>query len=204
MDILISNLPYRVTEADVVRSVAAVVHSDGFPRRQVQVEVGEGDTIHRLINFKVQLNPSPAGGVGNNGMGVLTLPDIGAGNAFLRWVQNDGIKMDERKITFKKGRGRPSSSLVQTLDRTRYIPPEIEEERLRKRQQLHHRFHLDDVQSGVLFRPTYPTTDNQPLTQQEFSTEWTFDCVKKGGGCLEFEHDHRLIRIKVFVLSVTV
>jgi RNA-dependent RNA polymerase len=202
MDILIFNLPYRVTEADVIRSVAAVVHSDGFPRRQVQV--GEGDTIHRLINFKVQLKPSSAGGVGNNGTGVLTLPDIRAGNTFLRCVQNDAIKMDGRKITFMNGRGRPSSILVQTLDRTRYIPPEIEEERLRKCQQLDHRFHLDGVQFGVLYRPTYPTTDNQLLTQQEFSTEWTFDCVKMGGGCLEFEYDHRLIRIKVLVLSVTV
>ena len=191
MDLGIRYLPGDVSEFDVTRAIAVVLHSDEFaPRRQ------DPNAVDRPVNFRVKLNPSKAGGVGNDGSGTLTLPTSDVGNKFLKWVKASPLKIGSKKIKFFR-HGVPVRHLAVTLDKTPYVNPDLEEEHQKKVWELQDQLRIDAVQFGFFYRPRYPSNDKEPLTPRAFSIEWEHNYVTESIGWLTFEYDHKLIRLKV-------
>lgn len=188
MDVRIKYLPSGVNEWDVTRAVAKILHSEEF------APISDDE---RLINFKVKLNPSLAGGVRNDGTGTLTLPTTNVGNKFLNFVRDTPIKLEGKKVKFYKQEREPPKWLALTLDKTPYIDPNIEEERQQKLWDLQDQLRVDAVQVGIFYRPSYPANDREPLRPRAFAIEWEKTYVQESIGWLKFEYDHKLIRIKV-------
>lgn len=194
MDLAIIYLPCDVNDWDVTRAIAVVLHSDEFaPRRQ------DPYAVDRPINFRVKLNLSKAGGVGNDGTGTLTLPTPDAGNKFLKWVKESPIKIAGKKVKFYRC-GPPRRDIAVTLEKTPYINPDLEEEHQKKVLDLQDLLRVDAIQFGFFYRPKYPSNDREPLTPRAFSIEWERNYVTESIGWLAFEYDHKLIRLKVFIL----
>lgn len=192
MDLGIAYLPSGVNEWAVTRIIAEVLHSDEFAPRRHQ----DQNAVDRPINFRVQLNPSKAGGVRNDGTGILTLPTMEVGKKFLKWVSETPIRVEGKKVKFFRC-GVPRKGLATTLDKTPYINPDIEEEREQKKWDLQDLLRVDAVQFGLLYRPRYPSNDREPLSTRAFSVEWEHNYETESIGWLAFEFDHKLIRIKV-------
>lgn len=195
MDLNILFLPHEVNQWNVTRIIASIVHSDEFtPRRH------DPNAVDRPINFQVKLNESKAGGVGNDGSGVLTFPTESIAKKFLQWVKDVPLKIEGKKIKFYR-RGCPREDIAITLDKTPYINPDIEEEHQQKVWDLKDYFRVDAVQFGVFYRPHYPTKPSEPLKSRAFSVEWERKYVTESIGWLAFEYDHKLIRIKVLYVA---
>ncbi|KAG6814591.1 hypothetical protein H0H92_000120 [Tricholoma furcatifolium] len=189
MNVRILNLPYEVNEWDVTRHIAKIVHANGFappPRDE--------HTVQRPINFKVKLHPSKAGGVGNDGSGILTLPTEQTGNKFLKWVEDTPLKISAKKVKFRRG-GHPRPFEGATLDKTPYIDPDVEEEHQKKVWQLSDKFRVNVVQFGTFYRPGYPANDQEALKPRAFSVEWESRYDTDSEAWLSFEYEHKLIRI---------
>ncbi|GLB34759.1 putative RNA polymerase [Lyophyllum shimeji] len=191
MDLGIVYLPFDVNEWTVTRRVATILHSDEFaPRRR------DDNAVERAINFKVKLNPSKAGGVGNDGTGILTLPTAEIGRKFLKWLEGNPLKIEKKKVKFYR-RGNPPRGVALTLDKTPYINPDIEEEHQKKVWELRDQFRVDAVQFGVLYRPKYPSRLEEPLVTRAFSVEWERTYTSDSMAWLAFEYNHKLIRISL-------
>ena len=191
MDLAIKYLPGGVNEWDVTRVIAGVLHSDEFALRRE-----DPNAVDRPINFRVKLNPSPAGGVGNDGSGKLTLPTVDAANKFLNWVRGSPIKIEGKRVKFFRY-GIPERDLALTLDKTPYVNPDLEEEHQKKLWDLQDLLRVDAIQFGFFYRPNYPSNDREQLSPRAFSIEWERNYVTESIGWLAFEYDHKLIRLKV-------
>ena len=92
-------------------------------------------THFRSRNFKVTLEKG-LGGVQNNGMGTLILPSRKVGDKLMKWIGGRKHKItingcDMRVFRSQKPSTRGLSQITQTLEKTPYLEPEIEEERER-------------------------------------------------------------------------
>jgi RNA-dependent RNA polymerase len=192
MDFKIRYLHDELSEWDVTRAIACIVHSDEFtPRRQ------DPNAVDRPINFRVKLNPSKAGGVRNDGSGTLTLPTSDIGNKFHRWIQDSPLKMKGKKLKFFRLGLPKERGLAVTLDKTPFVNPDLEEEHQKKLWDLQDSFRVDTVQFGFFYRPKYPSNNSEPLSPRAFSIEWEHNCATESIGWLSFEYEHKLIRLKV-------
>ncbi|KAF8969863.1 RNA dependent RNA polymerase-domain-containing protein [Flammula alnicola] len=188
MDVAVKFIPTEADNWKVTRAIAAVLHSEDF----APVEV-EG----RLLNFRVKLNDNPAGGIRNDGTGILTLPTEEIGHKFLSYVSRDPIKIDKRKLKFYKQKRPPQPGLAETLKKTPYINPDIEEARELKLWKLDAKFRVDAVQFGIFYQPKYPSSAKDPLSPRAFSVEWERQYIKDSIAWLRFDYDHKLIRVKL-------
>jgi len=179
MDIGIKSVPTKTNNWAVTRAIARVIHSEDF------APVLEG----RLINFRVQLKESTAGGVQNNGTGVLTLPQERLGVKFLKYVDETPIEIDGQKLRFYKAK-HPSQQLVMTLAKTPYVDPDIEEEHQKKTRALEARLRVDAVQFGIYYRAKYPA--GKEKIPRSFSIEWEHEYVQSYAS-LSVEYDRKLI-----------
>jgi RNA-dependent RNA polymerase len=186
MDLSIRHIPHEVNTWTVTRAIAAVLHSEDF------APIVEG----RLINFRVKLNPNPAGGVRNDGTGLLTLPTEAVGAKFLAYVFKDPIKISKKKLLFKRLDRPPPEGLALTLKKTPYVNPDIEEARDEKVLLLDTQLRVTAVQFGLFFQWEY---EKKPLPPRTFSVEWEskYDSDSRGRGQLSFDYDRKLIRITV-------
>jgi len=190
MNIGIKYVPNEANDWAVTRAIARVIHSEDF------APVVEG----RLINLCVKLNESTAGGVRNDGTGVLTLPQERLGLKFLKYIADEPIKIDGRKLKFYKTKP-PRQYLVETLAKTPYVDPDIEEEHQKKTRALETKLRVDAVQFGIYYREQYPPEGKKTIYPRFFSIEWEHEYVQSHAS-LSFEYDRKLIRINVcsFVL----
>ena len=179
--------PNECTEWDLTRAIAEILHSGSFAPKTKD---------ERLINFKVELNLNPAGGVRSNGTGTLTVSSEKLANKLLDHLHNDPLKIKNKKLKFFR-EGIPSQGLALRLAKTPYVNPDLEEEHHRKLRALETRLRVDIVQFGIFYRPNYPSKDGEPLQPRAFSIEWAGNYVKNSIGWLTFEYDHKLIRITV-------
>jgi RNA-dependent RNA polymerase len=186
MDLSIRHIPHEVNKWTVTRAIAAVLHSEDF------APIVEG----RLINFQLKLNPNPAGGIRNDGTGLLTLPTETVGSKFLAYIFKDPIKISKKKLLFKKLDRPPPEGLALTLKKTPYVNPDIEEAREEKVSLLDTQLRVTAVQFGLFFQQEYEKT---PLPPRTFSVEWEskYDSDSRGRGQLSFDYDNKLIRITV-------
>ncbi|THU88603.1 RdRP-domain-containing protein [Dendrothele bispora CBS 962.96] len=192
MDILMRYLPTTINEWDLTRRLALVLHSDPF------LQPTEPDERFQKLNFRVSLTPSKAGGVRNDGTGVLTLPSQIIGYSFLDYVKEKPLKIEGKRVKFfKKGDrdGVPPKWITQTLQKAPYIDPGIEEEYSNKLLELQDAFRVDSVQFGVFFRR--PPKAGEPLRSREYSIEWQRNYSETSTAWLRFEYAHKLIRIEL-------
>lgn len=193
MELNIKYIPNHVNSYTVIRKVAEIVHS---PKFMTQPENG------RLMNFKVQLNDNPAGGVRNDGTGVLTFGEANIAGKFLNWVNDTPIRIDGRKLKFYRN-GPPSKNEADLLKKTLFVDPSIEEERERINYGLRDMIRVDAIQFGIFYR-RYPKSEGEKLEPRRYSIEWERNCIDKHIAWLKVEYDHRHIRIVVglpFIIS---
>lgn len=82
---------------------------------------------------------------------------------------------------------------AQTLEKTPYLPPEIEEEREDKLTKLDVGLHVDKLQFGVFYRDRA----DPPEASRRFSNEYELSHKNRSAGYLQIEYDRKLIRIRV-------
>lgn len=192
MDLNIKYIPKDVNSWDVTRAIASVLHSE---LESTRVD-SEG---RRPVNFRVTLNANPAGGVGNNGTGILTLPTQEISRKFLSFVYNNPIRIKSKKVLFSEKRGEPRPRLVETLKKTPYISPDIEEEHQRKLEAVNSKFRVDTVQFGIFHQSSYSCSSKETASRA-FSIEWEQEYVSNSAAWLEFKYDSKIIRITVCIL----
>lgn len=145
-------------------------------------------------NFKVELNEGITGSR-NDGTGKLMLPTQKVGERLLKIIygQKQPIKVNGRKIGFRKTGNRVDHKLAKELDITPYLPPELEEERAEKLAKLDVAFHIDKVQFGIFYREP----GDPPTASRRFSNEYELSHKDKGAGRVWIEYAHKLIRVQV-------
>jgi RNA-dependent RNA polymerase len=176
----IMNVPTNVNEWTVTREVAKVLHSDDFGF------FGGG----RLLNFRVRLKRNEDGDMGNNGAGTLTLPVQKSGYKFLDFLRGEPIKIEGRKLRFYISNRTPSKEWLQTLSKTPFVDPDLEEQHQDTLRALEGELRVEVVQFGVFYRETYPSKS------RSFSIEWEHKYIESYAS-LSFEYDHKLILLKV-------
>lgn len=180
LELKIENVPTHINEWTVTREVAKILHSDDFG------SVVEG----RLLNFSVKLKTNETGGLRNDGTGTLTLPTQKSGHKFLKFVHAEPIKIEGRKLRFYVSGRPPTKKQLQTLLKTPFVDPDIEEQHQDTLRALEGEFRVDFVQFGVYYRESYPAKS------RSFSIEWEGNYITSYAS-LSFEYDHKLILLKV-------
>ncbi|KAI6122348.1 RNA dependent RNA polymerase-domain-containing protein [Pisolithus croceorrhizus] len=187
MEFAVWNLDTRATQYDVTKAIAEqVLHK--CPGLFVT------DSEQRLPNFKVELNANECGGVRNDGTGTFTVTK-GIGKRFSQLYHRDEISVivNERKLKFRPTRGNVDTGVEMTLEKAPFIDPDIERQRQEKLIALQDGFVVCKVQIGTFYRP-----DNaRPNDPRAFSIEWEKDLVRKSMAWLNFEYDHKLMRIEI-------
>lgn len=144
----------------------------------------------RLLNFRVILGESENGGIRNDGTGMLILPIQKSGYRFLDFVRADPIKVEGRKLRFYVSNRPPTKWLVQTLSKTPFVDPNLEEQRQNTLRALEGELRVDLVQFGVFFQEEYPSRS------RSFSIEWERKYIESHAS-LSFAYDNKLILLKV-------
>jgi RNA-dependent RNA polymerase len=193
----ITRIPPEAGHWDVVRAIAEVLHSDEFRPHGARKE-----------NFKLILSKSNVSDYRNGGMGNLILANDSLAMKFLRYTEDEPIRIKEpatgrmKKIKFFIDRSIPvQQGLIETLAKTRFIEPDKEEAHQKKLLEVEDQFRVDSVQFGIFYRDQYPPP-GQRVPPRSFSIESKKDLLNDEVGWLKFEYDHKLIRITVcFTLS---
>ncbi|KAI0748499.1 RdRP-domain-containing protein [Daedaleopsis nitida] len=185
MEIELADVSFEANVWDVKRAFGAILHGEQF--------YDASDPKARPINFKVTLNAGQ--GVSNNGSGSIILPNRKIGDKLLRWVYEDRnpILINGRKARLFRTKNRPGRGLKETLEKTPYLEPELEEKREDKLRRLDMGLHVDKLQFGVYYR----RPEDPPTASRIFSNEYEISHRDKGAGLLWFEYDHKLIRIQL-------
>ena len=178
MNIQIRYIPHEENEWSVARAISGILHSEAFAVSDEE----------RQVNFKVELTENEAAGVGHNGSGILTVPSLSLGKKFLDAARENPIKMSGQKVKFFRSQTSPLRHVVATLDRTPFVSPDIEEKHAQTLWALEEQLRVETIQFGTYFRDY-----EKPSTGRAFSVEWEKTYV----AWLEFEYDHKLIRITV-------
>ncbi|KAI0094073.1 RdRP-domain-containing protein [Irpex rosettiformis] len=185
MELDLKHVPFEASNWDVKRAFGEALHGAEF--------YNASDPKARPINFDVQLNKSH--GVQNNGTGVLTLPDRSVGQKLFKLSKTNElpVTVKGKKIYFTISGKKPMRKKAQTLEKTPYLPPEIEEEREEKLQKLDVGLHVDKLQFGVFYRERV----DLPEASRRFSNEYELSHKDRSAGFLQIEYDHKLIRIRL-------
>ncbi|OCH86893.1 RdRP-domain-containing protein [Obba rivulosa] len=181
MEIELKEVHFEANEWDVKRAIGRILHGGDF--------YNASDPRERPTNFKVILNPG-RGGVQNNGSGKLILPTRKVGDKLLRWLRHPdhALLLNDKKMRLFRSEQKPAHWLKTTLEKTPYLPPEIEETKETILRKLDVAFHVDKVQFGVFFR-------TPGATSRSFSSEFEVSYSDRSAGILTFEYERKLIRI---------
>ncbi|KAJ2933930.1 hypothetical protein H1R20_g3155, partial [Candolleomyces eurysporus] len=182
MDINIFFIPRNQNKWAVTRALAQRIHED--------------ESSERKVNFKVNLNPDEVARVGHNGKGTLTLPSKSLGSRFLNEVRNNPVELPDadgsvRKLRFNKSNKPPRKDVTETLEKTLFVSPDVEEKHSKIVADLEAPVRLESVQLGLYHRPN-------GSSGREFSIEWPPRDDRESytaASNLKFEYDRKLIRI---------
>lgn len=189
MEFIIRNVDFEVTEYEVTKKIAEVLHARPGPF------MSDADVPQRLINFRVTLEMNECGGVRNKGVGSLRLPSKDVGLKFRRLVDGeDGvtIKVGKKRLKFIPTTKHIPNNMLVTLAKAPYVDPDIAQKRQEKIDALSSDFRIAVVQIGTFYRPQGAS----PSDPRAFSVEWQSNLLN-GLGWLNFEYEHKLIRAKV-------
>jgi RNA-dependent RNA polymerase len=191
MEIGIACIPHKAGRWDIVRAIAEVLHSSEFGNRKE--------------NFDLELTKSNVNEYRNGGTGFLILPSHQLGIKFLRYMDENDIRIEDpdnhrkRKLRFFRRDSEKSLSkaTIEKLAKMPFVDPDKEEKHQETLAKLTHQFRVDSVQFGVFYRDPYPRSPNEPLQPRSFSIEYKQDLLGDNVGWLEFKYDHKLLLITV-------
>lgn len=86
---------------------------------------------------------------------------------------------------------------TEALDKTPYLPPEIEEEREHILDRLNIRLYVHKLQFGVFYRKP----EDSMQASRRFSNEYELSYRNSSAGVLHIEYERKLIRIRVSISS---
>ncbi|KAK7041563.1 hypothetical protein VNI00_009150 [Paramarasmius palmivorus] len=189
MEFSIRNIPWDITRVEFIHQIAKdILHNDEF------LPISSSD--ERRINFHVKLNHNDAGGIGNNGTGILILPTRAIGSKFLAWIRSKAFVVKERPIRFYQADRPPSEKMVSNLTRTHFIDPAGEEKRLNIVRELSDgRISVDSVQFGVFFQPTSRKGPGKPVNCP--STEFSVESAINKQASLYFDYNRKAIQVTI-------
>ncbi|KAI1797142.1 RdRP-domain-containing protein [Ganoderma leucocontextum] len=186
MNIQVEDIPQNATKWEVKQAFSQVLHH----HPDFHNPAGQ-----RLINFEITLEPSH-NGLPSNGRGTLTLPDNHIGERFFKWALRGGnrVCVNGRKLYLCKSEERVKRGLVEALNRTPYLDPREQAERLEKLERIRGiRIILDAIQFGVYFHhPGDPTT-----AHRYFSNEFEIRRDETFSGELLFDYNHKILRVEM-------
>jgi len=183
-------LPSNADYWTVTRKIAGVLHDDDF----------QSNASEDRMNFRLTFKESTVSETRNSG-GILTIPNATTATKFLRWVKDHAIKIGPDKLRFFASSTKPGSKLIETLRKTFYTDPDLEEKHEEILRELEDRFRVEAVQIGVFHRTSYP--EKGSLGPRDFSIEWEKICTGSGpSGWLTFKYDHKYFQITVESLSL--
>lgn len=137
------------------------------------------------------------GGVQNNGSGTLVLPSHKIGDKLIKWMNSRSHKITVNGTNLRLHRSPKFKThllqVAQTLEKTPYLDPDIEEEREKTLHTLDVGISVAKVQFGVYYR----ALDAKPSSSRTFSNEYDISYRDKSAGIVSFEYEHKLIRIEV-------
>ncbi|EIW57530.1 RdRP-domain-containing protein [Trametes versicolor FP-101664 SS1] len=189
MEIQVSDLNYSATVWDVKRGFAQALHSELFYNPNAHKS--------RRVNFRVQFKKEGGpGSLSNDGTATLIVPDRKLGDDFLRWAfkRGNNVRVDGRRVWLRANDKRPSRAMVESLLKTPYIDPTLEEERavlVGRIGQIG--IVLDAIQFGVYYR----RPDDPPEANRRFSNEYEIRRTDTFAGKLCFDYNHKLLRIEM-------
>ncbi|EDR11228.1 uncharacterized protein LACBIDRAFT_315791 [Laccaria bicolor S238N-H82] len=182
-------LPSNADFWTVTRKIAGVLHDDDF----------QPNASDDRMNFQLKFKESTVSETRNSG-GILTIHNATIATKFLRWVKDHPIKIERDKLRFYASSTKPGSTLIETLRKTFYTDPDLEEKHEEILRGLEDRFRVEAVQIGVFHRTSYP--ERGALYPRDFSIEWEKICTGSGpSGWLTFEYDHKHFQITVELFS---
>jgi RNA-dependent RNA polymerase len=147
MEFIIRNVDFGVTEYEITKKIAEVLHACPGPF------VSDADAQQRLINFRVTLEKNECGGVRNKGVGSLQLPSKDVGLKFRRLVDGeDGvtIKVGKKRLKFIPTSKHIPNNMLVTLAKAPYVDPDIAQKRQEKIDALSSDFRIALLQIGIL------------------------------------------------------
>lgn len=184
-------LPSNADFWTVTRKIAGVLHDDDF----------QPNASDDRMNFQLKFKESTVSETRNSG-GILTIHNATIATKFLRWVKDHPIKIERDKLRFYASSTKPGSTLIETLRKTFYTDPDLEEKHEEILRGLEDRFRVEAVQIGVFHRTSYP--ERGALYPRDFSIEWEKICTGSGpSGWLTFEYDHKHFQITMQSISET-
>lgn len=131
---------------------------------------------------------------------MLTLPDRKVGQKLVKLSRNGelAVQCRDEQIVFRISPNRPPKYVTAVLEKTPYLQPDIEEERETINEKLSHRLAIDKIQFGVFYRDP----NDPPDASRRFSNEYELTRRNQyAAGFLVVEYEHKLIRLKVSVIS---
>ena len=183
-------LPSNADRWAVTRKIAGVLHDDDF----------QPNASDDRMNFRLKFKESTVAETRNSG-GIVTIPNATTASKFLRWVKDHPIKIGRDKLRFYASSTKPSPNLIETLRKTFYTDPDLEEKHEEILRELDDRFRVEAVQIGVFHRTSYP--EKGALDPRDFSIEWEKICTGSGpSGWLTFKYEHKYFQITVEWLSL--
>lgn len=149
MEFIIRNVDFEVTEYEVTKKIAEVLHARPGPF----VSDADATAQQRPINFRVILEKNECGGVRNKGSGFLRLPSKDVGLKFRRLVDGeDGvtIKVGKKRLKFIPTNKHIPNDILVTLVKAPYVDPDIAQKRQEKIDALSSNFRIAKLQIGML------------------------------------------------------
>lgn len=207
MNIQLRDLPFSATVCDVKRAFAAILHNPPFHdpenHRARRMYAADIRSICRLIdthccsNFEVILGKTH-NGLPNDGTATLTIPDVQLGRRLASAAVRFGgerIQILGRPIYVSWAQDRPPPrGLIERLNKTAFVDPEEDTQRIRKLDVIKGlRILVDAVQFGVFFRhPNDSYKDNRT-----FSIEYQIRQEDTYVGEVTYDYNHKLLRVEV-------
>ncbi|KAG6376279.1 RNA dependent RNA polymerase-domain-containing protein [Boletus reticuloceps] len=187
MEFNIRNIEFKADEWEITTAIA---------RQVLHVYPGPFVTNpeERLPNFKVRLNKSQAGGVQNDGSGVLALTRL-LGRKFRRLNETGQISVEVKgkKLKFYPNTSMVKSSLLLELEKAPFIDPDTARDRERRINALRDPFLVARVQIGTFYHPR----GARPRDPRSFSIELDQDLLQRSMGWLFFEYEHKCLRVQI-------
>ncbi|KAG8906418.1 hypothetical protein FRB99_006920 [Tulasnella sp. 403] len=142
MEIFMQNIPTTLTDVDIVRGLAQVLHATPFD-----------DGSSRFINFKVFLHRDKRGRFNHSGRGALTLPTAEIATRFLSIYSSPfrprlSCDTGPRPITFTQSRNPPKEDVLAMIRSTPYIDPQRAQEQAERAEKFKKSVPISGLQFG--------------------------------------------------------
>ena len=186
MELELAGISYEMDIYEVKAAFATILHSDDFRR----------DMEDDPMNFHVELGEHET--LRHDGTGKLTVTSRAIGNkllGILSSMPSDVRQKIFRRIRLRDTRRRPPLWTLQTLQKVKYVDPDVDRERDAILYKMNVTWRINDLQFGQWLKK--PTVGRKSTIAQGgiFAWEWSKNYTKIGVARLNIEYEHKLIRM---------